>query len=62
MTTNEMLLMGEAVCMSGDYCVKSQMSYNDKKLVLEEHKLTYTDYDLKEKKVNKFKKCLICLM
>lgn len=61
MATNEMLLMGEAVCMSGDYCVKSQMSY-DKKLVLQEHKLTYTDYDLKEKKVNKFKKCLICLM
>ncbi len=42
----------EALCMSGDYCVKSQMSYNDKKLVLEEHKLTYTDYDLKEKRSN----------
>lgn len=47
-----MLLMGEVLCMSGDYSMKSQMSYNDKKLVLEEHKLTYSDYDLKEQKVS----------
>ncbi len=55
MATNEMLLMGEALYMSGVYCMKSQMSYNDKKLVLEEHKLTYTDYDLKEQKAKLLK-------